>query len=122
MRTLLIALFLCTAPALAATPPELMETLSRVHTLYIRGDKAILTLTGVKIDQSGAFEASGTWVPVNSPAPRTCGSVLQGQLIDLLLQFGNSTCSGRFTYKGGEFEGEVQINNVGIFPAKFSVR
>ena len=124
MRTFLIALLLLSTSALAQTPQNAMELMSRIRVLYIRGEHILMTVVGIKLDtKTGSFTATAQWQPPEYKGmPYTCELPVEGQLTGYVLQFANNRCSGRFTFEDDEFVGEAQITGVGIFPPKFSVR
>jgi hypothetical protein len=125
MRKFFLALSLLSAtPALADMPQDVMELMSRMRVIYIRGEHILMTVTGIKLDtKSGAFSATAQWQPPEYKGiPYTCELPVEGQLTGFVLQFANNRCSGRFTYMSGTFSGEAQITGVGIFPAKFSIK
>jgi hypothetical protein len=124
MRKALLVLLILITPALAEMPQDVMELMSRMRVMYIRGENILMTVTGIKLDtKTGSFSATAQWQPPEYKGiPYTCEVPLEGQLTGYVFQFANNRCSGRFTYKGGEFSGEAQITGVGIFPAKFSIK
>jgi hypothetical protein len=124
MRKSLLALLLLSTSALAEKPQDVMDLMSRMRVLYIRGEHILMTVTGIKLDaKTGSFSATAQWQPPEDKGiPYTCELPVDGQLTGYVLQFANNRCSGRFTFEDGEFVGEAQIAGVGVFPAKFSVR
>ena len=121
---LVIAVLSLSASACAETTQDVMDLMSRMRVLYIRGEHILMTVTGIKLDPAtGAFSATAQYVPSGyTGIPYTCELPLEGQLLGITLQFANNRCSGRFTFENGEFVGEAQVTGVGVFPAKFSVR
>ncbi len=124
MRKTLIALCLLATPALADMPQDVMQLMSQMRVIYIRGESILMTMNGIKLDpKSGAFSATAQWQPPDYKGiPYSCAVPVEGQLTGFVLQFANNRCSGRFTYMSGTFSGEAQITGVGIFPAKFSIK
>jgi hypothetical protein len=126
MRKILFASLILATPALAQnpTPDDVAAALGRMRVLYIRGENVLMTVTGINFDaKARTIKGTAQYQSLDGKGVAYgCEAPIEGQLMGYRLQFASNRCTGDFTYKNGEFAGEVTVPTVGLFEAKFAVK